>query len=136
VKIYCVTVRVLVLPRLIVLTGVYVCIQLLSTLNWERRDNTLFQYGFIPYFQACDIYIYIYIYISRVFCLAPFVAVEIFHILVTLKYSRSVCFFHFPDKHIVYCFILQWSNSIQHDFCYHVSSHICGKRCGTRLLFE
>jgi len=39
VKIYCGTVSVLVLSRLIVLTCVYAYIQLLSTLNWERRDD-------------------------------------------------------------------------------------------------
>jgi len=39
VKIYSVTVRVLVLSRLIVLTYVYAYIQLLSTLIWERRDH-------------------------------------------------------------------------------------------------
>ena len=39
VKIYSVTVRVLVLPRLIVLTCVSAYIQLLSVLNWERRDH-------------------------------------------------------------------------------------------------
>jgi len=39
VKIYSVTVRFLVLSRLIVLPCVYAYIQLLSTLNWERRDH-------------------------------------------------------------------------------------------------
>jgi hypothetical protein len=38
-KIYSVTVRVLVLSRLIVLTCVYAYVQLLSILNWERRDQ-------------------------------------------------------------------------------------------------
>ena len=57
VKIYSVTLRVLVSSSLIVLTSVYAYIQLLFTLNWKGETTNIFKYGFIPHFQAFDIYV-------------------------------------------------------------------------------
>jgi hypothetical protein len=52
-----VAVQFLVVSRLIALSCVYAYIHIFTALDWERKAINIFKYGFIPHFQACDIYI-------------------------------------------------------------------------------